>query len=107
MKRLAAVLGLLATIAAGAACDHGGDSSPGAGGAVCGTCSYVYSNGGIACGDTPAGDTYVALMLCACGDGPCAIPCGQSMCQQLPADDTCGGCLLKSCASQETACAAN
>jgi hypothetical protein len=107
MKRLAAVLGILATIAAGAACDHGGDSSPGAGGAVCGTCSYVYANGGIACIDTPAGDTYINLNSCACGDGVCAVPCGQSFCQQMPADDTCGGCLQMRCAKQLAACAAN
>jgi hypothetical protein len=107
MKRHVAVLGILAILWAGAACDHGGDATPGSGGEDCGSCSDVYVFGGVPCGGTPAQDTYVALTDCACGNGPCAGACSGSLCVQMPADDTCGGCLQMSCAKQETDCAGN
>jgi hypothetical protein len=77
------------------------------GGLVCGSCAEVYTNGGIPCGPGNSSDAWETLAQCACGAGPCTSACRPSFCMTLPADKTCGACLIMSCAAQEMSCAAN
>ncbi len=82
-------------------------------GGPCGTCSEVYTNGGITCGPGPAADAWRTLSFCACGNGPCSGSCTSSFCQTLPATDlpdageNCGDCLAMNCASQLANCSQN
>jgi hypothetical protein len=110
MNRLAARAFASASFAllVGAACGGSTLAGPGAGGAACGPCSYVYTNGGIACGDGPGGPAamWETLARCACM-GPCTAACNLNFCQSMPADMTCGMCLSASCSAELMACAAN
>jgi hypothetical protein len=85
----------------------GGGGSGGSGGTpTCGTCAYVYANGGVVCGNTPSADAWQALIACAC-QGTCDSACGASFCTTAPVDPGCGTCLGASCAAAQTACAMN
>jgi hypothetical protein len=105
----AAALALFAIVAI-AAC--GGNNIGGGGmggGPACGPCSYVFTNGGIACADGPGGPaaTWETLAHCACGLGPCNGDCAASFCLSMPADMMCSACLGSSCSAQLMACSAN
>jgi hypothetical protein len=93
---------------AGATGGSGGAGGGGAGGGTeavaCGTCAYVFSNGGVPC-DTSASDAYAALTSCACDT--CGASCGGSLCSQKPSSATCGACLEKACGYEAQECAAN
>jgi hypothetical protein len=84
-----------------------GTSGAGGGGPACGSCYYVYANGGIPCGPGDSADAWRTLSLCACGSGKCASACTMSFCASLPADMTCGECLVATCSAEEMGCAGN
>jgi hypothetical protein len=110
MNRHAARAAALVSFAILAIAACGGSNIGGMGGGPsCGTCSYVFTNGGIACGDGPGGPaaTWETLAHCACGSGACVGDCAQSFCLSMPADMMCSECLGTSCSAQLMACSTN
>ncbi|APR77900.1 Hypothetical protein A7982_03247 [Minicystis rosea] len=83
---------------------EGGTGGEGGGVPACGTCAFVFTNGGTPC-DAASSDAYTALYACGCG--PCASACGGTLCTSAPPDATCGKCLETSCAAQAAECAQN
>lgn len=95
-------------ITALAACALGcklGAATVGPGDGECGSCAYVFSNGGVPCDYTSSSEAYDTLLGCACDK--CAMECGDSLCAATASNDTCGKCLAAQCVLEHTGCAEN